>query len=298
MLPSFENILLPVDLSANTELAVKKTAELVNTTRSTIHLLHIYRREVKSGLPSAENLKDRNLIYAEKKEQMNAWSGIVRRLMPNAEVMPHLVEGGSLRDEIIQKAQETGSQLIVIATQAGKKWIRLKNPISPSDIARQTHSAVLTLKPGCFYNKIRAIVLPVRSFIPFHKVDTLIPLVYHKGITIYLVSVIDRGTNQQNYSSSSQALIETYRLLREEANCRIIHKLTKRDHLARTLLDLTKSVNADLLILNPDESKIWALNGSLDFSDLLNSRSKLQVLAVDRYEPKPERVRIYESSLF
>jgi len=293
---------LPIDLGANTELAVKKTTELVNFASTTIHLLHILRADTINDsfheeIPITSAHKDcPGCSY--KIEQMKAWREIVHRLMPNAEVKLHLIRGSSIENIFIHKANETDSQLIIMAKQTGRKWLQLTNPVSPTDIARQTHGAVLIVKPGTFYNKIKSIVLPVRSFIPFHKVDMLFPLVYHKDITIYLVSVLDKDADGLDLSSASHALIETYRILKEEANCHIVHKQIKRHNLAKTLLDFTASVEADLLIVNPDEAQVWSLMGLRDVSDLLNSHSPLQVMAVDRYRPDSQNIGISESGPF
>ena len=302
MQQSFENILLPIDLNANTELAVKKTTELVNAASTTIHLIHIIRADVINNAEYDEipisSSHNRNPKYSDIIGKMKAWGGIIRRLMPNSEVKLHLVKGSSIENILIHKANETNSQLIIIAKHTGSKWIRLTNPVSPADIARQTHGAVLIVKPGAFYTKIKSIVLPVRSFIPFHKVDVLFPLVYHKGITIYLVSVLNKGADDLDHSSTSHALIETHRILKEEANCRIKHKLITRNNLGRTLLDFAASVEADLLIVNPDEAQVWSLTGLRDVSDLLKSRSSLQIMEVDRYQTETQRIKIYESGIF
>lgn len=301
MQQSFDNILLPIDLNANTELAVNKTTELVLSGSSTIHLLHIIRRDVNDDylydeIPIATAFQN-NPECIDIIEIMKGWSEIVRRLMPNSEVKLHLIRGNSIENILINKANETNSQLIIIAKQTGRKWMRLMNPVSPTDIARQTHGAVLLVKPGTFYNKIKSIVLPVRSFIPYHKIDMLFPLVYHKGITIYLISVLYKEADDLDCTSASHALIETYRILKEEANCHIIHKLIKRNNLARALLDFAASVEADLLIVNPDEAQIRSMTGLRDVSDLLESSSRLQVMAVDRYQIESQKIRMAESSI-
>jgi hypothetical protein len=302
LLQSFENILVPIDHNANTELAVKKTTEFVQSAGSTIHLLHILRPDVNSNSlydeipihhPHQHSPECRNTI-----EIMKGWSGIIRRLMPNSEVKLHLIRGSSIENILIHKANQTKSQLIIIAKQTGRKRMQLTNQVSPADIARQTHGAVLIAKPGAYFNKIKSIVLPVRSFIPFHKVDMLFPLVYHRGITIYLVSLLDKEADDIDCYYASHALIETYRILKEEANCHIIYKTINRHHLARTLLDFTNSIDADLLIVNPDEAQIWSLTGLRDVSDLLTARSRLQVMAVDRYHAAPQRLRMAEYSIF
>ena len=115
----------------------------------------------------------------------------------------------------------------------------------------------------------------------------LTPFVSNKGTTIYLVSVMNKEANDLDYSSTSHALIETYRILKEAANCQIVHKLVNDNNLAKTLLVFAESVQADMLLLNPEESQIWSISGLRDFSYLLKRQSRLQVMAIDPNAGEP-----------
>lgn len=270
LLQSFNNILLPVNLSVNTAVSVTKAIELAGFGRTVIHIIHVVNPENKSRLYSKED----------KISDLKKWKETIKLAAPGTEVYTYLIAGKSIEKIIIQKAKESHAQLIILARRAKRKWLTFKKPISPSNIARETCSAVLTIHPGTMLNKIKSIVLPIRSFIPNRKVDMLARFVNSKGITIYLVSVMNEEANDLEYSSTSHALIETYRILKEAANCQIVHKLVNGSNLTKTLLLFAESVHADMLLLNPEESQIRSITGIRDFSYLLKRQSRLQVMAV------------------
>lgn len=275
MLQSFNNILLPVDLSWKTESALKEAIELAGSHGTVFHIMHVAKPGTK-----------RNSFFKEdKKTKLNIYKETIERAIPGSEVKIYLLRGKSIEKMIIQIAKEVRAQLIILGRHENHNWFPFKKPISPANLARETHSAVLTIQSGSFQQKIKSIVLPIRSFIPTRKVEMLFPFVKNKGTTVYLVSIINEEADDLNYSSASHALIETYRLLKEEVNCQIVHKLIRGNNLARTLLQFAESVNADILMLNPDESRIRSFTGSRDFSDLLKRRSGIQVMAIDSNSP-------------
>ena len=277
MLQSFNNILLPVDLSLNTEMAVAKAIELVGSGGAVIHIVHVVNPENKGSF----------LFREDKISGLNELKEIIERAAPGTEVNIHIIRSKLVEKMIIQKAKDVHAQLIILARHAERKWLRFKRPISSFNIAKETHSAVLTIQAGAFLNKIKSIVLPIRSFIPNRKVDMLTPFVNNKGTTIYLVSIMNKEANDLDYSSTSHALIETYRILKEAANCQIVHKLVNNNNLAKTLLLFAESVQADMLLLNPEESQVRSITGMQDFSYLLKRQSRLQVMAIDPDSGEP-----------
>jgi nucleotide-binding universal stress UspA family protein len=277
LLQSFNNILLPIDLSLNTEMAVAKAIELAGSEGAVIHIMHVVNPKNKNGSSFNE----------EKISALNKLKEIVEGAVPGAEVNMLIIGGKPVEKIIIQKAKEVHAQLIILARHAKHKWLRFNKPISSFNIAKETRSAVLTVQPGAFLNKIKSIVLPIRYFIPKRKVEMLTPFVNNKGITIYLVSIMNKESDDLDYSSTSHALIETYRILKEAANCQIVHKLVNDNNLAKTLLQFAESVHADMLLLNPEESQVRSMTGLQDFSYLLKRQSRLQVMAVDSYSGEP-----------
>ena len=252
-------------------MAVAKAIELAGSHKSVIHVMHVADPEVKRD----------SFFKEDKKTKLNICKETIEHAIPGSEVNIHLVRGRPIEKMIIQMANEVKPQLIILGRPASGNRLSFNKSISPSNIAKETRSAVLTIQPGHIQHTIKSIVLPIRSFIPTRKIDILFPFINNKGTTIYLVSMMKEETADPDDSSASHALIETYRLLKEEANCQIVHKVIRGKHLARTLLQFSEAVHADILLLNPEESRVRSMSGLHEFSDLLKRQSGLQIMAIE-----------------
>jgi nucleotide-binding universal stress UspA family protein len=270
LVPAFKNILLPVDFTSNTELALKKAIDLVDKEDSVIHLIHI----LKSGKGDID-------LYQGKIGKLRNLKIYLNISVPGILVETHLCKSISVEKAIIEKAGDFNAELIIIARQSGKKLFSLWKTVSPSRLAKKTRCAVLTLKPGSEYSKIKSIVVPFRSHIPRRKLDVLVPLTWKKNTIVYLVAMLNELKEFEiGDSSVTHTLIETYRLLREDLNCQIIHKLVTGSNIAKSMLRFAESVDADVLLANPDEMSISSLTG-LDISDRLGRDSKMQLLTIE-----------------
>jgi len=212
--------------------------------------------------------------------KLQQWKNVVEESMPGVTVRINLINSKSVEEVIIQKAAELNPELIIIATHSNKKWPFSWRAISHSNLAKNAHCAVLAVRPGSLHTKIRSIVIPVRSFIPMQKLKLLVHLAWKKNTKIYLVSMLNESSGFDD-SPAVHTLIETYRLLKGEGNCQIVHKIVSGKNIAKTALLFAQSVDADVLLVNLEESRLSSF-GKHDISDLLKSNSKLQVLAVDR----------------
>jgi nucleotide-binding universal stress UspA family protein len=268
--PAFKNILLPVDFSSNTELGLKKAIDYVDADDGQIHLLHVV----------APNKKPVDELYSEyfRLEQLKQ---IFDHELNHVTIHRNIILGNSIQTGIIKKAEEVHPDLIIIAKNSNRKLLPLKKTIFPGSLAKKSKCAVLTVKPGSLGNKIKSIVIPIRSNMPIRKLELLVPLAWKKNITVYLVSIIDKLKGFDDFDSSlSHTLIETYRSLKGEVNCQIFHEFVQGENVARTVLRFAKSVNADILLTNPDEINISGF-ARLDVIDMLMRDSKLQVLTVE-----------------
>jgi len=270
VLRSFKNILIPVDFTLATEIAVQKSLELIDPVNSSVYLLHV------SPTKSAKKNVGNGTIA-----QLLKYKTIIDEAFPGLLVQMSVVRCKNIQDAVAEKAEEIKPDLIIIAKNSNRKWFSFNKTIDPGKLATKTHCATLVIKPGSVKNKIQSIVIPVISRVPARKLDMLIPLAARKKATVFLLSMMSEATGFDD-SSTSHALIETYRLLKGEVNCQVYHKIISGNNIARAALQFAKKVDADILLVNPEESKVSSF-ARLDITDMLMRDSKLQVLAVDPY---------------
>jgi nucleotide-binding universal stress UspA family protein len=268
--PAFKNILLPIDLSSNADLAVRKAIDLIDHDGSVVHLFHVAKSKglTGNGYPEEQHFK------------LLQWKKLIEAKVPGAIANISITNGHSIERAIAQKAIEVNPELILIAKHSNKKIFSLKKTISSGSLAKRTKCAVLTAKPGSLDKKIKSIVIPVQSRIPKRKLELLVPLAWKRNTTVYLVSMLNKLKSFDNYDSSvSHTLVETYRLLKDGVNCQVFHKLVSGHNIARSILRFAESVNADVLVVNPEETRISSV-ARLDITDMLMRNSKLQLLTI------------------
>lgn len=278
---SFKNILLPVDFSTNTDLAINKLIDLMVSKDVAIHLLHHIKTKKKSSSG-----------YPDQEFKMLQLKTHIENSLPGATVATYISYGNDVEEIIIQKAKEIKPELIIIGKHSNKSFFSFKKTISSGKLAKKTGCGILTVKPGSLDHKIKSIVIPIGKFIPTRKLELLITLAWKKNTTVYLVPMLDQLKDFDGYDSSvSHTLVETYKLLKGEVNCQISHKLISGNNVAKTALRFAESVNADLLLVNPEEINISNFAG-LDTSDLINCNSKLQLLTVAPEAQQIKTIRV------
>src|SRR5690349_6410722 len=99
---SFKTILIPVDFSINTEVAVSKTLEIIDTNSSDIYLLH-----VTSGNLSEDTLQSFEL-------KLFQWKQTIEETLPAISVFCEIQQSSHIQKSIQDTAKRIQADLVVI----------------------------------------------------------------------------------------------------------------------------------------------------------------------------------------
>lgn len=281
----FKNILLPVDFSINTEIAVKKAVELVQQEDAIIHLLHVvsplstwggitmYPFHAVTRAESYEHIQEDYSLQKLKSE--------IESCLPQVQIETILAEGG-IQNSIIEAAKTLRTDLIIIGKHHRQRLLPLFTFVSPDRIARSSDCPVLTVKPGSVDQKIKSIVVPIGKFVPKRKIELLSDLSKKFHATIHLVTLQKESTVIS--MDATNALLQTYRMLKGRGLvAQLVHTVMHGNNLAKASLDYAESILADMILVNPEtETKLSSFTG-LHITDRLLNNSKLQVLEVEPY---------------
>lgn len=139
----FDKILVPVDFSEGSKLALRYAATFASEYGAQIHLLNVIEEEVLH----AGNLSD-PLETAAKWEKQN--QKLLKEFVPeklNDLDIIKTVKGGLVHETIIEFAKEKGVSLIVIGAHGKSGFIDSWLGGTCYEIARKSPCAVLTVKP-------------------------------------------------------------------------------------------------------------------------------------------------------
>jgi nucleotide-binding universal stress UspA family protein len=272
MKTAFNRILVPVDFSVSTEIAIRKAIGLIEEENGELHLLHVVKP--KMG-PSAK------LIIGEAEKKMAQWARSIGNTMKGIKVNSTILRGLSVSRMIIRSAELLSPDLILIGRQGrAQRWL-FRRSVSPDTIARESNCPVLTVKPGSMNSRTKIIVLPVRDFVPERKLELAILIARKCRAQVHLLVV---GAGKEGNGDPSQPFLKTYHQLKEELHQPVGYFPISRHDTAKAALAYAESVQADMILLNPEtESGIPGLSGSRHISDLIGNNSKIQVLDVQPY---------------
>ncbi len=279
------NILVPVDFSVNTEVAVKKAIELVQSPGAVIHLLHVSSpQHVWNHILSRNGRSyiDKEKNDSEALRKLKGWKIAIELTIPPTTVKICMLEG-TVHAKIIQVAVQIKAQLIIIAKKRSPDFFGLSRSVYPNRLAKSSSCPVLTIRRGSMQNKIKTIVVPVRSFIPYRKIELAMEFAKRDRAKIHVVTL---QSKMVSWNTDRNYLLETYRLLKSRLTNAVEYHVLNGTNLPRATLDYAKHIGADMILVNPfSETKITVFTGK-HMNDLLLASSKLQILSVEPYPDK------------
>jgi nucleotide-binding universal stress UspA family protein len=274
MAATFDKILIPVDFSLNTEIAVKKAVELVGPDPAIFHLLHI--------VPPGKQSKNRFRAWVAERD-LNQWKYMIQESGPHIRVNIHVLWGRSVGQTIIECAGMLSPDLIIIGKQNNHRRWFLSGSASPDVVAKKTGCPVLTVKPGSLDNRTRVIVLPIRDFLPERKLEWAVLLAKRFKAQVHLLAIGEDAGPKDGLLS--QTFLKAYHHLREKLHHPVEYSAATRHSPAKAALSYAELIMADMILVNPQtESGIAGFTGFRHISDLLTRDSRIQVLDVQPYE--------------
>jgi nucleotide-binding universal stress UspA family protein len=271
---AFNNILIPVDFSMNTETAVKKALGLLGTEETVIHLLHVLRPGRKALSHFKGWVVERDLGRLKCNIQLEH---------PKTCVRTHVLKGYSIQQTIIECAGMLNPDLIIIGKQHNRRRWVLSRRISPDVVAKKSNCPVLTAKPGSIDSRTKVIVIPIRDFLPERKLEWAVLLAKKYRAQVHLLAIREHDEGREGLLS--QVFLKAYHHLREKLHHPIEYATTDRHNAAKAALSYAEFIMADMILVNPDtESGTSSFTGFRHISDLLDRDSKIQILDLQPYE--------------
>jgi nucleotide-binding universal stress UspA family protein len=274
----FKKILIPLDFSINTDVAVNKGVELADT-GTTIHLLYVH----SFGLPGLTGIVKRFITEAAElpdykmvKKKIAQWKACIEETRNDICVHTWIVLEGSVQKAIEKKAEQLAVDLIIVGKNSQHSWFPIFNTVLSDKLAKKTGVVVLTIKPGAINKRNQTIVLPVTNETAGHKLEVISAICRKFRVKIYLVTFLNNASESPGFSASS--LLQVYQYLKfthSHVEYAVLHGHNK----AKAIMEYAEKIKADILLVQPEaETRIgWP---DRHISDALPLGSKVQVWAV------------------
>lgn len=279
---SFNRILIPVDFTVNTEVAVKKAIELCEGPGMAIHLLHVtgpvptspfgyYRYLIKNS--SNDSPQPSPGII----EKLERWLAHIKEERSDIDLSYGVIQGSSVERAIIKTAKNIAANLVIIGKNSQHSLFPLLNTVVSGRIAKRTGLPVLTVKPGALSNSVRTVVVPVGPTFPANKIAVINSLGNKFRIHIRLLILVQKGDDPDSLQAS---LLNVCRGLKNRSFNNTSYDVLKAGNKGWDILHYCEKVDADLLIVQDSEARVGWLNKHI--SDQLPVSSKTQILAVSQ----------------
>jgi nucleotide-binding universal stress UspA family protein len=146
----YNNILIPVDNTLNTQKTLARAITLASPSRSTIHLaqlIHSWNPFARLAPATAYGANSKDALDRHIKILINLmrWKDLVQKQSHIAQVKIHIMRGPSMNLFIQDLAKRTPLDLIIITNDKTGKWLPGAHTGPGDQIARETHCAVLSL---------------------------------------------------------------------------------------------------------------------------------------------------------
>lgn len=271
------NILIPVDFSANSDVAIEKGLDLAEI-GSTIHLLHVHRFDWPPIFPVmhwASPVLPADLGQTSRKLEQTKHQ--IESARPGINVCTWIIPGAPVQKEIEQKAIALRADLVIIGKRRYHPLFPLFNTVIPKKIIARTGIAVLAVKPESINNKTRTIVIPVSQQTTYYKKDIVAAICNKLRLKIHLVTFADSTNRQQ--ATNATFLLQVYQWLKAATNCSVEHELLEGNNKTDSIINYANRINADILLLHPEaEIKTGKITKHVEGG--IPTARKLQVLAI------------------
>ncbi len=276
----FKKVLIPVNEGMDVSVAIKKALELKDhDTPLCIHFLicnyrntlYKYFSYFKSG--KFEKIDDHTKSFPEhfyyiKKE--------IYRQSDNCSIVIDILNRKNISRGVINYIKEHEIDLLLFCKK------RLRDPaiflkrMDFNKIAGQSSCATLSVTPGSLNHSVKSIILPVGSFLPERKIEIAVAFAQKYNALIHLVTLLDDADSSHS-KKKVDIFYKTYKILKD-CGYPPQYKILPKYESHEILLRYAEQVNADLILLNPQENSIIPRINDNSVVDFISPLSHLLVL--------------------
>jgi nucleotide-binding universal stress UspA family protein len=261
------NILVPIDFTAKNKWAIAKAIELSNSFNCNIHLVHV------SG--KRERIFKRNDYAEASLEKLVQIKDNYRQQLCGEGSLEISILTGNRQRQLSKYIEQYEMDLVVTGLAKFNLVQRIASSMSISRLAKKTNMPVLAVRSGglvCHYKKI---VLPVSGEIPMRQIRLAALLGRAFKSTAYFVSLRKHADNR-----NENIIDKTLEIIQSISTIPVQCFLLEGQNLAKSTLEFSKKINADLIMVNP--VKDFRLPGLWNriTNKLLSYGSKIPVVTV------------------
>jgi nucleotide-binding universal stress UspA family protein len=261
------NILVPVDFTARNKWAIAKALELSNTFNCNVHLVYA-NGSTKNSTSSAKNQE----MILRKLEHLKS---LYNHQLCGEGKLEISVLNGNRQKELSNYIEQYEMDIVVVGLAKFNLLHRIASSVSISRLAKKAQIPVLGVRSSglvCHYKKI---VLPVSGELPMRQIRLAALLGRAFKSTVYFVS-LRKHAEEQKDNVVDMALEFVQSISTIPVQCFLL----EGQNLAKSTLEFSKKINADLIVVNPVKDLRLPGLWNRVTNKLLSYGSKIPVMTV------------------
>lgn len=261
------NILVPIDFTTKNKWAITKAIELSNNFHCNIHLVCV-NAPVNSLLGRSLNSE----AVFKKLEQVKTL--YKNQLCGDGNIEISMLQGNA-QQQLVQYIKQYEMDLVITGLSKFNLAHRIISSISISRLAKKAGVPVLAIRSGGLVCHFKKIVLPVSGEVPMRQIRLAALLGRAFKSTVYFVSLRQNADNQ-----TKAVLDKALEMVQSISTIPVQCFLLEGQNLAKSTLEFSKKINADLIMINPiKDFRLPGLWSKLT-NKLLSYGSKIPVVTV------------------
>lgn len=276
---TFYNILVPVDFTVKSKWAISKAIDLANNFNCNIHLVHVVSGQLFPYIPiEAGSIFPYDMA-------IDAENARVKLEAMRDTYRHHICGGGNIEISLLQgiKSEQLAKyieqyqmDLVVVGLSKFNLVHRVLSSVSISNLARKTNVPVMAIRSSGLVSHFKKIVLPLTSEIPVRRLQLATMMARSYRSTVYLVSL------RKDDNTSETILNKALEIVQSLSTIPVQCFMLEGKNLAKSTLEFSKRINADLIMANPLTEFIMPGFWNRLTRKLLSYDSKIPVITVDK----------------
>ncbi len=242
------NILVPVTFSNKNKWAMAKAIELANNFSCSIHLVYVVNKKFLSFLPFQRNrvtpYESRYDLHRAQKKLEEMKYRYKDQLCGEASIEISVLEGNP-KKELQQYITKYDMDLVVVGLSRFNFLQRIISSIAISRLARRVHIPVLAVRSSGLVSHFKKIVLPLHEDISLRRIKLATMLARTFRSTVYFVSLREQADKQPSLLNAALEVVQSLSTI--PVQCFLL----EGKNLAKSTLEFSKKINADLILVNP-----------------------------------------------
>ncbi|HEY6506006.1 MAG TPA: universal stress protein [Chitinophagaceae bacterium] len=261
------NILVPVDFTNKNKWAITKAIELSNSFHCNVHLVYVKGKR--------QSFFERNVDAENSLKKLELLKDAYRQQLCGEGSLEISVLTGDKQKQLTGYIKRYEMDLVVTGLSKFNFLHRIASSVSISRLAKKTNVPVLAVRPGGLVCHFKKIVLPVSGEIPMRQIRLAALLGRAFKSTVYFVS-LRKHADDKNANIIDKALEVVQSISTIPVQCFLL----EGQNLAKSTLEFSKKINADLIMVNPiKDFRLPGLWNRLT-NKLLSYGSKIPVVTV------------------